>query len=49
MALDGARVVTIRCELGPRWLELDVWLIPPSRRYAARNLSIEKTVPRDNM
>ncbi len=31
------------------WLELDVWLIPPSPRYAARNFSIEKTVPRDSM
>lgn len=30
------------------WLELDVWLTRSLRRYAARNLSKEKTVPRDN-
>ena len=30
-------------------LALDVWLIPPSLRYAARNFSIENTVSRDSM
>ena len=50
MALCGARVVTIGDELGPDvWLELDVWLARSLPRYAARNFSIEKTVPRDNM
>src|SRR5262245_23624958 len=31
------------------WLELGVWLTRSLRRYAARNFSIEKTVPRDSM
>jgi hypothetical protein len=31
------------------WLELDVWLARSLLRYAARNLSIENTVPRDSM
>jgi hypothetical protein len=31
------------------WLELDVWLARSLPRYAARNFSIEKTVPRDSM
>ena len=31
------------------WLELDVWLTRSLPRYAARNFSIEKTVPRDSM
>ena len=45
----GARVVTIGDELGPDWLELDVWLARSLPRYAARNFSIEKTVPRESM
>ena len=31
------------------WLELGVWLARSLPRYAARNFSIEKTVPRDSM
>jgi hypothetical protein len=31
------------------WLELDVWLARPLPRYAARNFSIENTVPRESM
>ena len=31
------------------WLELAIWLARSLLRYAARNLSIENTVPRDNM
>ena len=49
VALCGARVVTIGDELGPDGLELDVWLARSLPRYAARNFSIEKTVPRDSM
>ena len=49
VALCGARVVTISDELGSRWLELDVWLARSLPRYAARNFSIEKTVPRESM
>jgi hypothetical protein len=49
VALSGARVVTIGNELGPPSLELGVWLARPLPRYAARNFSIEKTVPRDSM
>ena len=45
----GARVDPIVCELGPDWLELDVWLARSPPRDAARNFSIEKTVPRDSM
>jgi hypothetical protein len=33
----------------PTWLELDVWLTRPLPGYAARNFSIEKTVPRASM
>ena len=33
----------------PTWLELGVWLARSLLRYAARNFSIEKTVPRDSM
>jgi hypothetical protein len=33
----------------PTWLELDIWLARSLLRYAARNLSMENTVPRDNM
>jgi len=36
-------------ELGPNWLELDVWLTRSLHRYAARNFTIENTVPRDSM
>jgi hypothetical protein len=49
VALCGARVVTIGDELGPDGLELDNWLARSLLRYAARNLSIENTVPRDSM
>ena len=49
VALCGARVVTIGDELGPDRLELDVWLARSLPRYAARNFSIEKTVPRESM
>jgi len=45
----GARVVTISDELGRNGLELDVWLARSLPRYAARNFSIEKTVPRESM
>ena len=31
------------------WLALGVWLARALPRYAARNFSIEKTVPRDSM
>ena len=31
------------------WLELDVWLARSLPCYAARNFSIEKTVPRESM
>jgi len=33
----------------PLSLALDVWLARSLPRYAARNLSIENTVPRDSM
>lgn len=33
----------------PTWLELDIWLARSLLRYAALNLSMENTVPRDNM
>jgi hypothetical protein len=33
----------------PTWLELGVWLARSLPRYAARNFSIEKTVPSDSM
>jgi hypothetical protein len=49
VALDGARVVTIGDELGSERLELDVWLARSLPCYAARNFSIEKTVPRESM
>jgi hypothetical protein len=45
----GARVVTIGDEFGPDRLALDVWLARSLPRYAARNFSIEKTVPRESM
>src|SRR3989304_7689894 len=35
--------------IGPEGLHLDVWFVPPSPRYAARNFSIEKTVWRASM
>jgi hypothetical protein len=47
--LDGVRVQCDLRELGPAWLELDVWLVRSLFRYAARNLSIENTVRRDSM
>ena len=49
VALDGARVGTIGDELGPDGLELGVWLARSLPRYAARNFSMENTVPRDSM
>ena len=48
MALRGARDGAIVASSVP-WLELDVWLARALLRYAARNFSIEKTVPRDSM
>jgi hypothetical protein len=47
--LDGVRVQRDLGELSPAWLELDVWLARSLLRYAARNFSIENTVPRDSM
>jgi hypothetical protein len=47
--LSGARVVTIGDELGRDGLELDVWLARSLPHYAARNFSIEKTVPRESI
>ena len=47
--LSGVRVPGNLGELGPDWLELDVWLTRSLLRYAARNFSIENTVRRDNM
>jgi hypothetical protein len=44
-----ARYGAIVSELGLERRDLDVWLIPPSPRYAARNFSSEKTVPRESM
>ena len=44
-----ARVAAICDELGPDWLELDVWLARSLLGYAARNLPIENTVSRDSM
>jgi hypothetical protein len=49
MALDGARVVTIVTSSVLTGLELGVWLARSLPRYAVRNLSMEKTVPRDSM
>ena len=49
VALGGARVVTTVTSSVPTWLELGVWLARSLPRYAARNFSIEKTVPRDSM
>ena len=49
MALQGARDGAIVASSVPTWLELDVWLTRSLLRYAARNVSIEKTVPRDSM
>ena len=48
-ALRGARDGAIVASSVPMWLELDVWLARALLRYAARNFSIEKTVPRDSM
>ena len=47
--LAGVRVQRDLHELGPDWLELDVWLARSLFRDAARNRSIENTVPRDSM
>jgi hypothetical protein len=47
--LGGVRVQGDLDELGPNWLELDAWLTRSLRRYAARNFTIENTVPRDSM
>jgi hypothetical protein len=49
MALEGARVVPIGDELGPDVARVRrlARLLPS--RYAARNFSIEKIVPRDSM
>jgi len=49
VTLGGVRVQRDLRELGPDWLELDVWLARSLLRYAARNLSIENTVRRDSM
>ena len=49
MTLDGVRVQCDLSELGPDWLELDVWLTRSLLGYAARNFSIENTVRRDSM
>jgi len=45
----GARVCAITASSVPTWLELGVWLTRSLPHYAARNFSIEKTVPRDRM
>lgn len=45
----SARVPRDLHELGPDWLELDVWLARSLLRYAARNFSKENTVLRDSM
>ena len=47
-ALRGARNGAIVAS-SVSWLDLDVWLTRSLLRYAARNFSIEKTVPRDSM
>ena len=47
--LYGVRIPGDLNELGPDWLELGVWLARSLLGYAARNLSIENTVRRDNM
>jgi hypothetical protein len=47
--LSGVRVPRDLDELGPTWLELDVWLTRSLLRYAARKRSMENTVPRDRM
>ena len=49
IALCGARDGAIGASSVPTWLELGVWLARSLFRYAARNFSIEKTVPRDSM
>jgi hypothetical protein len=49
--LDGARVVTIGDELGPDVARVRrlAHPLPSPLRYAARNFSMEKTVPRNSM
>ena len=49
VTLSGVCVRRDLRELGPDWLEFDVWLARSLLRYAARNRSIENTVPRDSM
>ena len=49
MTLGGVRVQRDLSELGPAWLELDVWLARSLLRYAARNFSMENTVRRASM
>ena len=49
IALCGARDGAISTSSVLTWLELDVWLARSPPRYAARNFSIENTVPRDSM
>ena len=49
VTLGGVRVQGDLYELGRVRLELDVWLARSLRRYAARNVSSENTVRRDNM
>ena len=49
IALRSARDGAIVASSVPTGLELDVWLARSLLRYAARNFSIEKTVPRDSM
>ena len=45
----AARVCAISTSSVPTWLALGVWLTRSLPRYAARNFSIENTVPRDSM
>jgi hypothetical protein len=49
VTLGGVRVQRDLSELGPAWLELDVWLARSLLRYAARNFSMENTVRRASM
>jgi len=49
VALCGARVVTIGDELGPDVARVRRLAHPLPFRYAARNFSIEKMVPRESM
>ena len=49
IAFRGARDGAIVASSVPTGLELDVWLARSLLRYAARNFSIENTVPRDSI